>query len=196
MRASQKPISGRGHYIKPEFFNRNTQNTPTSGKHTLEAAARLLAAGVEAHFCIVGAPLFGETDYEASLHQQAASLGLTSSLGMTAAIEFLGFQADVPAVLRDLDISVHASIIPEPFGQVIIEGIAAGLPVVAAEDGGVQEIIASGQTGLLVPRADPEAPAGAVAGLIADPTAARRLAAASQAHVRQQFTIVQTAGRL
>lgn len=152
----------------------------------LEAAALLLRQGFPARFRIAGSALFGEEAFEQRLREQAASLGLE------AHVEFLGF-SDVPSVLRSLDVLVHASRTPEPFGQVIIEGMAAELPVVATEGGGVREIIENGRTGLLVPMGDPGALAQALGQLLSQPERARRLAAAGRRHVLEHFTIEQSA---
>jgi len=154
----------------------------------LEAAARLLRAGRDAHFCIVGSAMFGEEAFERQLHELAAGLGLADR------VEFLGF-SDVPPILRSLDILVHASRTAEPFGQVIIEGMAAELPVVASDGGGAREIIENGRTGLLVPGGDAEALAEALAGLLAEPERARALAAAGRAHVLEHFTVENSARR-
>ena len=59
-----------------------------------------------------------------------------------------------PAELAEVDALVHASVIPEPFGRVIVEGMAAGLPVVAAGAGGPDEIVTDGVDGLLYPPGD------------------------------------------
>jgi len=152
----------------------------------LEAAAQVLRAGLAVRFCIVGAPLFGEEAFERQLRAQAASLGLTGQ------VEFPGF-SDVPAVLRSLDILVHASRSAEPFGQVIIEGMAAELAVVASDGGGAREIIDHGRTGLLVPRGDAAALAAALVGLLTQPERARALAAAGRRHVLEHFTVEKSA---
>jgi glycosyltransferase involved in cell wall biosynthesis len=154
----------------------------------LEAAARLRRSGVAARFCIVGAPMFGEELFEQQLRERATSLGLMDH------IEFLGF-SDVPPVLRSLDILVHASKTAEPFGQVIIEGMAAELPVVASDGGGAREIIENGRTGILVPRGDAAALAEALAGLLTQPERARSLAAAGRRHVLEHFTVEKSARR-
>jgi len=152
----------------------------------LQAAAQITRSGVAARFVIAGSALFGEADFERELRE------LTVRLGLVDQVEFLGF-SDVPAVLGSLDVLVHASRIPEPFGQVIVEGLAAGLPVVATDGGGAREIIDSGQTGLLIPMGDARALADALAQLLARPELARRLAAAGHRHVLQNFTIERSA---
>ena len=72
-------------------------------------------------------------------------------------------------VSRKLSVLVHASITGEPYGQVIIEGMAAGKPVIATNGGGVPEIVVDGVTGYLVPMNDVNAMADAMIQLISDP---------------------------
>lgn len=155
----------------------------------LEAAARLLREGFQARFRIVGSSMFGEDGFEQQLRQLASSLGIQDH------VEFLGFVKDVPAVLRSLDVLVHASKIPEPFGQVIIEGLAAELPVVATDGGGARDIIDNGRTGVLVPMGDATALAAALAQLLTEPERAARLAAAGRQHALKHFTVEQSARR-
>jgi glycosyltransferase involved in cell wall biosynthesis len=152
----------------------------------LRAAAALLDAGVVARFRIVGSAMFGEEAFEQQLHQLAATLGVEGN------VDFTGF-SDVPATLLSLDVLVHASTTPEPFGQVIIEGLAAGLPVVATNGGGAREIIDHGRTGLLVPMGDVAALAAALRRLLAEPEEARRLGAAGRRHALENFTVEQSA---
>ncbi|HVK05265.1 MAG TPA: glycosyltransferase family 4 protein [Armatimonadaceae bacterium] len=153
----------------------------------LEAASRLIAAGDDggARFVLVGSALFGEQEYEAQVRGQAEALG--------DRIDWMGFREDIPAVLRGLDIFVHASVTPEPFGQVVIEAMAEGLPVVATAGGGVKEIVRHGENGLLTPMGDVDALASALAVLIRDPALASRLARAGHADVRQIFTAKRSA---
>jgi glycosyltransferase involved in cell wall biosynthesis len=97
---------------------------------------------------VVGAPLFGEQEYEATLRE------LTAELGLERRVSFEGFKEDVAAELGNLDVLVHASVIPEPLGQVVMEGMAAGVAVVAPAAGGPAEIVEDGVTGLLYPPGD------------------------------------------
>jgi glycosyltransferase involved in cell wall biosynthesis len=99
---------------------------------------------------IVGAPLFGsaESKYFESLKDLAAELGLEGR------VDFRGHQDDVSRELERMDVLVHASLRPEPFGQVVTEGMAAGLPVIAANGGGPGEIVTHGVDGLLYEMGD------------------------------------------
>ena len=86
-------------------------------------------------------------------------LSLVSNKGLEKKIIFGGYRSDIPRVLAGLDVAVHASSKPEPFGLVIIEAMAAGKPVIATKDGGVKEIIHNNEHGHLVHCKD----AGAIA---------------------------------
>lgn len=118
---------------------------------------------------IIGSVMFGEEAYEAELRSQADQLGLRDQ------IEFRGFRQDVWAELVELDILVHCSITPEPFGQVVVEGMAAGLPVVAAAAGGPAEVIQDGIDGVLTPPGDAKELARALRRLADDPELRRHL---------------------
>jgi glycosyltransferase involved in cell wall biosynthesis len=142
---------------------------PWKGQHVfLEAFAQAFPDGPE-RAVIVGAPLFGEESYEESLRVQSARLGLN---GRT---EFTGFREDVWPELAALDVLVHCSVVPEPGGQVVAEGMAAGLPVVATTGGGPSEVIEDGVSGLLYPPGDAQALGHALRTLIADAGLRRRL---------------------
>jgi glycosyltransferase involved in cell wall biosynthesis len=117
--------------------------TPWKGQHVfLDAFADVFPDGAT-RARIIGNALFGETDYEAELRARAARLGIADR------VEFTGFRADVDAELRELDVLVHASVIPDPLPGVVLEGMGMGLPVVAANAGGNPEHIVDGVNGLL-----------------------------------------------
>lgn len=156
----------------------------------IAAAAAARRQFPQARFWIVGAPLFGEQEYEASLHQ------LVNELQVGDCVEFLGFQEDVPSLLSQVNIVVHASTLGEPFGQVVIEGMAAGKPVIATNGGALPEIVIPGETGLLVPMGDAPAMARAMLQLLADPGQAAAMGAAGRRRVRERFTISHTARKL
>ena len=75
---------------------------------------------------------------------------------------------------------VHASLIPEPFGQVVLEGMAAGLPVLAPDEGGPAEVIEDGRTGVLFASRDAGALSAGMRALAADAERRRSLGAAAR----------------
>ena len=135
------------------------------------------------HAVLVGGALFGEAQYEARLRRQAIESGLSGR------VHFLGFRDDVPAIMKAVDIVVHASVAPEPFGRVIVEGMLAGKPVIATRAGGVLEIIEDGVTGLLAPPGDVAALEAAIRRLLAEPELAKRLADRGRAEANRRFSL-------
>ena len=121
-----------------------------------------------------GGALFGEEDQERSL------LDLVEALGIGDRVDFTGHVDDVAAELATLDVVVHASTIPEPFGQVVIEAMAAGVPIIAADAGGPAEVVTDGVDGLLVAMGDVDALAGALTRMAGDPELRDRLADAGR----------------
>jgi glycosyltransferase involved in cell wall biosynthesis len=107
----------------------------------IEAFADSLASS-GATLAIVGAPLFGEEAYAASLRARAAALGVAER------VEFLGFVDDVAGVLASTDVLVHSSTIPEPFGQVVVEAMGAGCAVIVPDQGGPAEVVTDGVDGV------------------------------------------------
>jgi glycosyltransferase involved in cell wall biosynthesis len=151
---------------------------PWKGQHLfLQAFADAFAHGAE-RASIVGAPLFGEERYEADLRRLAQTLGVADR------VEFAGFREDVGAELARLDVLVHASLLPEPLGQVIQEGMRAGLPVVAARGGGPSELIADGRDGFLYPSGDAQALGRTLTTLAVDPALRARVGAAAGRRAR------------
>jgi glycosyltransferase involved in cell wall biosynthesis len=108
----------------------------------LHAFAGAFPGGTE-RAVVVGGALFGEDAYASWLP------ALSRQLGLGDRVEFRGHRPDVWDELSRIDVLVHASITPEPFGQVILEGMAAGVPVIAARAGGPAEILLGDVTGLL-----------------------------------------------
>ncbi|MEV0540811.1 glycosyltransferase family 4 protein [Nocardia salmonicida] len=129
-----------------------------------------------ARVVLVGGTFFGEETYRAQLEKLAAELGV--------AAEFTGHVDDPAEYLTTADILVHCSVLPEPFGQVVVEGMAAGCAVVAARPGGPAEIIDTGVDGLLVPGGDVGALTAALDTLLHDPADRARLALAGRDRAR------------
>jgi glycosyltransferase involved in cell wall biosynthesis len=129
---------------------------PWKGQHVfLDAFARAFPDNsVRAR--IVGSAIFGEKFYEDRLHTQAETLGIADR------VDFVGFTPEVEAELRRLDLLVHASVTADPLATVVLEGMAAGLPVISADDGGHAEHVENGREGLLFAPGDADALADAL----------------------------------
>lgn len=152
---------------------------PWKGQQVLLEA---LATLPRVHALFVGAPLFGEDAFASALQAQAAKTGVAERA------HFLGFRSDVAELMRASDAIVHASVYPEPFGRVIVEGMLADRPVIATRAGGVTEII-DDETGVLIPPNDAGALARAVESLAADPARAAQTAARGAARARAEFSV-------
>jgi glycosyltransferase involved in cell wall biosynthesis len=145
------------------------------------ATARAQVPGLRALIVGEGGP--GDEAFVAHLHRLVAELGLADT------VIFAGLRSDVPRLLSTLDVLAHTSVEPEPFGLVIIEGMAAGLPVIATRAGGAAEAVADGITGLLVPPGDAMALAQAVVHLVGDRARAEALGRAARRRAQDIFTV-------
>jgi glycosyltransferase involved in cell wall biosynthesis len=130
----------------------------------------------DAELVIAGGEVAGKEGYADGLRDRASSL---------PGVHWLGPRGDVPEVLADLDVFVQVSTQPEPFGLVLVEALATGVPVVAGAAGGPLEILsepaAGPAAGRLVTPGDAAALAGAVLALLpgdGSSTARRRARAA------------------
>jgi glycosyltransferase involved in cell wall biosynthesis len=156
----------------------------------LEAVARI-APGVPARFFVVGGPIYrtgGSQHDPVALRERAAALGLAGRVG------FVGHQDDPAAVFRALDVVVHASTRPEPFGRVIVEAMACGRAVVVARAGGAAELFDDGVSALGCPPSDPAALAAAVTRLAGDGGLRRALGEAARRSVTGRFDRARLAG--
>ncbi len=143
-------------------------------------AVRAFAAadlGPDARLALIGAAMFGEDEYEREVRAEIRRLGLEDR------VELPGFVSDVLGALRSVDVLVHSSTIPEPFGQVVLEGLAAGVPVVATREGGPGEIITDRVDGLLYPAGDVAALAAALCDVNGDDGLRARLVKAGRVRV-------------
>ncbi len=130
---------------------------------------------------VAGDPWQGEEQRLRDLHALAARLGVADR------VRFLGFRSDVENVYGAADVVAVASTQPDPLPNAALEAAAAGCCVVAADHGGLPEILTDGVTGRLVTPGDPAALAAALTQLRADPPARNRLGAAAAADTRQRF---------
>jgi glycosyltransferase involved in cell wall biosynthesis len=161
------------------------QITPWKGQYeAIQALAHLRHMNQDAQLLIVGEPKFvsvatryDNRSYYADMQQ------LIAAEQLEACVHLLGERSDIPAIMGALD----AVLVPsweEPFGRVVIEAMALGLPVVAANVGGPAEIIRDGIDGLLVPPRDPQLWADAVWQLADSPELRARLGDAAALRAR------------
>jgi len=142
---------------------------------------------------IIGGPIYRTAGSQYSLgdlRQMASALGLEGRVGFT------GFVNDSAAAMRALDIVVHASVAPEPFGLTIAEALACGRAVVASRGGGVLEIIRENQNALAHRPGDAHELAASLMRLVADASLRRTLGMAARKTAEISFTRKRLAGEL
>jgi glycosyltransferase involved in cell wall biosynthesis len=161
---------------------------PIKGQHVfVEAAGRLADRYPGAEFLLAGVPLFGETSYLSQVQTEACAKTNSS------AIRFLGFADDVPGLLHSLDVVVNPSTQPEGLGQVIIEAMMAGKPVIASASGGPVDVIEDGTTGTLVPPGDVDALTAALDEMLRDPVRATAMGHRGRERAIERYDIQITA---
>jgi glycosyltransferase involved in cell wall biosynthesis len=139
----------------------------------LDAAPLVLDAVPAARFEVIGG---GE---DAAYAAELAGRG--------APVTFTGHVDDPGDRMAALDVLVHTAEL-EPFGLVVAEAMARGVPVVAPDSGGPAEIVRDGLDGLLVDAADPRALAAAIVRLLRDPQLRRQMGANGRARVAERFS--------
>jgi glycosyltransferase involved in cell wall biosynthesis len=128
----------------------------------IEAAARVCSKREDTKFFIIGDTLFEKDAYLEELKKKVSDLNLKDK------IIFTGFRKDIPECLASLDLCVLPSILPEPFGLVLVEAMAMKKAVIATNLGGAAEVVAHEKTGLLI-KPGAEALAQALEKIFSDP---------------------------
>lgn len=124
--------------------------TPWKGHRVFIEAAKIIEEKLpQCRMFIVGGASEKYQDYENELKQSAHQKGLKK-------LSFTGQKDNIPDVLRALDIVVHTSVEPDPYPNVVLEGMLAGRAVIAANIGGPPEMITNYKTGILIPPNKPE----------------------------------------
>ncbi|MEE8307320.1 MAG: glycosyltransferase, partial [Gammaproteobacteria bacterium] len=125
---------------------------------------------------------FGQGPQQAALQQRVKSMGLEGR------VYFAGFRDNMQRLLPLLTLVVHPAY-AEGLGVALLEAQACGIPVIASAVGGIPEVIADGETGLLVAPGDSRALAGALSKLLTDELACERMGAAARQRVEAWFSI-------
>jgi len=155
----------------------------------VRAALRVLKAGLPIRPVVVGDVSDGRADYL----EEVRSLALGSPYADR--FVFAGYQPEPAPYYHAMDVVVHASIEPEPFGMVVPEGMAAGKAVIGAAAGGPGEVIEPGVDGVLTPPGDVAALADAIARVAQDAAFRAALGARAHAKARARFSIAQAASQ-
>jgi glycosyltransferase involved in cell wall biosynthesis len=144
----------------------------------LQAAYLVLKQIPSAVFLLVGE----DRGIEEELKKQALSLGILER------VRFMGQRNDIPQLMAASDVSVLASH-EEGFSNVILESMAAGLPVIVTDVGGNREAVLDGATGWLVPEKNPREMAQKLVDLLQDPERAKSWGEIGRNRVKELFTI-------
>lgn len=156
----------------------------------MSATIEVLQREPRAHALVVGDQSDGDPSYFHQVQRRAEE----SAVGDR--IVFTGYRDDVPAIMQTLDLVVHTSVRPEPFGLVIAEAMAAGTAVVAADRGGPRDIVVEGETGCLVDPRDRKALVRTILRIIRDPRLAAEMGRQGQRRAREHFSIERHARRV
>ncbi|HHV61228.1 MAG TPA: glycosyltransferase family 4 protein [Firmicutes bacterium] len=143
----------------------------------IKAARQLLDRGMDAVFLVVG-----------DGPQRPELEKLTQDLDIQSSVRFLGFRDDIPAILESLDLFVLPTL-SEGMSITILEAMAAGVPVVASDVGGVSEVVINEMTGRLVPPGDVAALADAIERALGEPDKARAMASLARLKVEEDFNL-------
>ena len=147
----------------------------------LNAAFLILQAVPDAKALIIGDFSDGDIAYQTKINKIITDSGLEKRIIMT------GYVEDVVSIYSIMDVCVHTSIEPEPFGLVIIEAMANGVPVIASDRGAPKEIITNDVNGYIVNPDSTQKIADIAIRLLRDDALRVKMANSAQKHVRQHY---------
>jgi glycosyltransferase involved in cell wall biosynthesis len=145
----------------------------------LRALPAIVRAVPTVHYVIVGSD---DHDYADRLKKLAQELKIADR------VHIVGFQDPVQPFLAALDLYVHPALM-EGFGIAVVEAMAMGKAVVATTTGGLPEVVAQGETGLLVPPGDAESLAAAVVSLLEDKVRREQMGRNGKARAQERFSL-------
>jgi glycosyltransferase involved in cell wall biosynthesis len=142
---------------------------------------------------VIGGAIYQTENSQRTLDELRA-LAVESGIGDK--VGFTGYVADTASAIRALDVLVHASTQPEPFGRVIAEGMASGRAVISSASGGAGELITEGEDALAHPPGDERALAARISELVRDPQLRARLGRAGRITAERRFDRSRLAAQL
>jgi glycosyltransferase involved in cell wall biosynthesis len=147
----------------------------------VEAAGLLRDRGVPFVWLLCGSTV--EPEFERALRDRIRTLDLNHR------VRLLGARTDLRDLFGAADLAVHTSVLPEPFGLVVVEAMAAETPVVGPAEGSLPELVRDGVDGRLVPPRDAVALASTIAALLENVDALRRLGRNARERAAEKFRI-------
>lgn len=174
----------------PRFGNFGRVTSWKGVREFLLAAQQVIGEIPHARAFVVGSSSAENAAFLEEMKQLAVDLGIEKQ------VVFTGYRRDVSKLMQFMDLIVHASTKPEPFGMVLIEGMAMAKPVVATRGGGPLDIVDDGRTGLLVNTGDVDGMARTVIDLLRAPERAKRMGRAGRARVEELFSNVRYATQM
>lgn len=153
----------------------------------LKAATRAIKelTDLSVRFYIVGGPIYKTTGSQFSAVELKS---LATMNGIEGRVGLVPFQNNPVAVYSALDIVVHASTMPEPFGRTIAEGMACGRAVIVANAGGARELFSDGADAIGIVPGDATALTDAIVRLCRDPGLRERLGSQARRTAEQKFS--------
>jgi glycosyltransferase involved in cell wall biosynthesis len=149
----------------------------------IDAASRL-PRDLPARYYVIGGPIYDTKGSQFSVEELRER---ARELQMEDRIAFVPFQPDTAWMFRTLDVMVHASTQPEPFGRTIAEAMACGRPVIISNSGGAAELFEEGVDGLGFETGSVESLQNAMQRMITDSSLRERLATAARASAVRRF---------
>lgn len=160
------------------------------GQHVVVEAFGILRGKYPDLRCMLVGSMADEA-YGERLRSRARELGIP-----TDALVFTGYEPHPTDLMRAMDVVIHASVLPEPFGIVLLEAMAVKRPLIASRDGAPVAIVEHGRTGLLSPPGDPSALAEAVSSLLNAPANAEAMVERAHRRFLERYTIHTTMAAL
>lgn len=148
----------------------------------VESGDRVAAAHPEARFVLIGAA-------DAESREGVPATWLEEATATRPHLDWLGFVGDIAPILREADVMVLPSYYGEGVPKSLLEGAAAGLPLVSTDMPGCREVVAHEKTGLVVAPRDVSALAGAMDRLLAEPSLRARCGAEARRMVERDFAV-------
>ena len=180
--ADDTPAVGMVAHMYPTNMRAYRKNGVKGHEVFLDAVPLILQQVPGARIFVVGDEFAGNGDYRRRLEARAAALGLSTS------VHFTGHRSDIASVMAGLDVAVNPSLQDSACGT-MVQALLMETGVVASNVGGLPDTVQDGETGLLVPPADPVALAAAVTKLLTDPVLRLEMANRGRERCLRRFEI-------